>query len=328
MDRRGWWRFAGAFGAVLWLASCTSPVTETPSPTVTATVTLSPTAPIALTRPATSTPAPLTPLPTPTPTVTPTPVIYVVQKGDNLLSIARRYSVSLQALQEANGILDPRRLQIGQELVIPLDEAALTEPPTPTPTPVPVAIEHVHFLETPVGGVWCLGEVRNLTAGSIEWVEVQVSLYDEQGSPLAYQAGFTLVDQIPAGGRGPFAILFDQGPSRFSTYQIVPLSAVPAREEGRTSLLLAVSDLQGETLSPAAYALQGRVQNEDTVTLESVSVVVTLYDAEGRVLGVREVSPERETLPPGGRSPFEAVFLGLNGTVESYTVQAQGLRVE
>jgi len=316
----------GGLGILALLAGCAPQAT--PTPRATDTPTLSPTPLAAITRPATATPAPLTPLPTATPTITPTPVIYVVQKGDNLLSIARRYGVTLQALQEANGILDPRRLQIGQELIIPVDEAALAEPPTPTPTPVPVAIEHVAFLETPAGGVWCLGEVRNLHSEPVELVQVQVSLYDERGSPLAYQSGFTFLDQIPPGASGPFGILFDQGPSRFTTYQIVPLSAVPAREEGRTSLRLSASDLVGEALGPAAYAVRGLVQNEDTASLEEVFAIVTLYDAEGKVMGVRKVAPEEATLPPGGRSPFEAIFLGLPGPVSRYTVQAQGLRVE
>ncbi len=316
----------GAIGVLVVVAGCTPQAT--PTPRATDTPTLSPTPLAALTRPATATPAPLTPLPTATPTITPTPVIYVVQKGDNLLAIARRYGVTLQALQEANGILDPRRLQIGQELIIPVDEAALAEPPTPTPTPVPVAIEHVAFLETPAGGVWCLGEVHNLHSEPVELVQVQVSLYDEQGSPLAYQSGFTFVDQIPPGESGPFGILFDQGPSRFATYQIVPLSAVPAREEGRTSLRLSAHDLVGEDLGPAAYAVRGQVRNEDGASLEAVFVIVTVYDGEGKVLGVRKVAPERATLPPGGRSPFEAIFLGLPEPVARYRVQAQGLRME
>lgn len=316
----------GALGTLALIAGCAPQASPTPSATVTPT--LSPTPLAAITRPATATPAPLTPLPTATPTITPTPVVYVVQKGDNLLAIARRYGVTLQALQEANGILDPRRLQIGQELIIPVDEAALVEPPTPTPTPVPVAIEHVTFLETPAGGVWCLGEVRNLHSEPVELVQVQVSLYDERGSPLAYQSGFTFVDQIPPGASGPFGILFEQGPPRFATYQIVPLSAVPAREEGRTSLRLSVSDLAGEVLGPAAYAVQGQVRNDDAASLEAVFVIVTLYSAEGKVIGVRKVAPAQEVLPPGGRSPFEAIFLGLPEPVVRYAVQAQGLRME
>lgn len=44
---------------------------------------------------------------------------YTVQPGDFLGKIAARYGVSVDALVRANGIRDPRSLQIGQVLVIP-----------------------------------------------------------------------------------------------------------------------------------------------------------------------------------------------------------------
>jgi hypothetical protein len=173
-----------------------------------------------------------------------------------------------------------------------------------------------------------LGEVRNLTDTPVEMVQVQVSLYNQEGVALAYQAAFTLLDQIGARGRAPFAILFDQGPARFSTYQIVPLSAVPARSQGRLSLQLTASDLQGQAMGQTAYAVQGRVRNEDQVALESVAVVVILYNAEGQVLGIRKVTPENGSLLPGATSSFEAVFLGLGEQATRYAAQAQGLRKE
>lgn len=44
---------------------------------------------------------------------------YKVQSGDNPYSIARKHGVSYQDLLNINNIDDPRRLQIGQELIIP-----------------------------------------------------------------------------------------------------------------------------------------------------------------------------------------------------------------
>jgi LysM repeat protein len=280
------------------------------------------------TREYTPTPAPLTPLPTGTPTITPTPIIYSIKSGDNLLSIANRYGVTVLALQEANGILDPRRLQIGQELVVPLDESALVEPPTPTPTPLPVSIEGGNFLETPAGGVWCLGEVRNLAGSAVELVKIQASLYDSQGSPVAYRSVFTALDEIPPGERSPFAILFDKGPLNFYTYQIVALSAVPARTDGRRSTKLVTTSLSGEAIGPTGYALQGQVYNEDEEPLESIYVVATLYDAEGRVIGMRKVQPRETVLEAGGRTTFEAIFLGLRAEPAAHRAMAQGLRGE
>ncbi len=45
--------------------------------------------------------------------------IYIVQFGDTLNSIALRFGITAQDLQDANGITDPNSLQIGQRLVIP-----------------------------------------------------------------------------------------------------------------------------------------------------------------------------------------------------------------
>ena len=44
---------------------------------------------------------------------------YVVQKGDTLLSIARRYGLTTKQLQAANNITNPDRIYPGQKLVIP-----------------------------------------------------------------------------------------------------------------------------------------------------------------------------------------------------------------
>lgn len=44
---------------------------------------------------------------------------HVVTSGDTLNSIARQYGVTVEALQQANGITNPNFIYIGQELVIP-----------------------------------------------------------------------------------------------------------------------------------------------------------------------------------------------------------------
>ena len=307
--------------AALVLAGCGQVITlSTPTPTATSPVEV----PTVTPRP-TATPVPSTPAPTLTPTPTPTPVIYVVGPGDTLIAIARKYGVTVEALQEANAILDPRLLQIGQELVIPQGEEALVGPPTPTPTPLPLRIEGIGFYETPAGGLWCLGEVRNTAGVDIERVEVQVSLYDENDRVLAANSAFTMLDVVPRGGKAPFAILFAEPPEGFASYRALALSAEPATYLGSRYLDLAVVEHRGKAEGDIFYVM-GQVRNTGQADAKEVTVVVTAYDAQGRVVGVRAGAIEADVLPAGETSPFQVNLFPIGGVVADYAVQVQGKR--
>ena len=217
------------------VAGVTAPPTETPRPTAT--------------RRATFTPVPATPSDTPTPTATATPVIYVIKKGDTLLPIARQFGVTVEEIQEANGISDPRRLSIGQELIIPAPPAEGGPTAVPTPTPVALRIQGLAFHRTPVDSLWCLGEVLNLSGRPAEEVQVQVSLHDERGQLLASGRAFGQVDILPAGGRAPFAILFGSPPTSFAQYQTQVLGGVPSTHLGPRYPDLAVVESQSDVLA-------------------------------------------------------------------------------
>ena len=285
----------------------------------TATATAAPT----VTRRATFTPVPATPSNTPTPTVTPTPVIYTIVKGDTLLVIARQFGVTVDAIQVANGIDDPRRLRIGQELIIPPKEAGDEPTPVPTPTPVALKIQGLAFHWTPVGSLWCLGEVLNLSARPAEEVQVQVSLHDEQGQLLASGAAFTQLDIVAGGGRAPFAVLFEAPPAHFAQYQARVLSGVPSTHLGPRYPDLAVVEDSGDWLDGSNYQVKGQVRNAGQADAEHVAIVVTLYDNDRHVVGARVVGIDAEFFLAGAIAPFDILLTPL-GSVAGYDVQVQG----
>jgi LysM repeat protein len=70
------------------------------------------------------------------------PTVYIVQPGDTLSSIARKYDVSLEDLMRANDIANPDYVQLGQELKVPIGGLPADTPtpvvePSPTETPLP-----------------------------------------------------------------------------------------------------------------------------------------------------------------------------------------------
>jgi LysM repeat protein len=62
--------------------------------------------------------------PEPTPEPVPTPQVYVIEKGDTLSKIAKRFDVTLEALLAANKdtISNPDRIKVGDEIIIPVPE--------------------------------------------------------------------------------------------------------------------------------------------------------------------------------------------------------------
>ncbi|HYO89077.1 MAG TPA: LysM peptidoglycan-binding domain-containing protein [Candidatus Limnocylindrales bacterium] len=91
--------------------------------------------PVATSQPATSVPATSVP-PTQSPGGTTT---YVVQPGDTLGSIARRFGTTVTAIAQANNIVNPNLIFTGQVLIIPTGGAVVptAPPPGPGPTAVP-----------------------------------------------------------------------------------------------------------------------------------------------------------------------------------------------
>jgi LysM repeat protein len=316
-------------GVAVLLAACGQVITLQPTPTPEPTATLSVDVVVA-TLPPTSTPAPYTPEPTPTPTVTPTPVTHVIQSGESLLGIATQYNISVAALQDANGILDPRFLQIGEQLIIPRPEevevADAGELLTPTPTPLAAAVENVLFNETTIGGLSVLGEVWNNTGIPLEQVRVGVSLLDGAGQEIGKADGMVALDLVDIDERAPFAILFGETQGKFAQYRVYPLYAVPAYV-GSYYRDLEVADIQSDGERYTSYTVTGRIRNVGPEEAVQVQVVLTAYDPLGRVVATRKVEPDHNVVPVGGETTFTTVLAPAGGPVERVAAVAQGRRI-
>jgi lysozyme len=63
------------------------------------------------------------------------PSIHIVAAGENLYRIGIKYGVSFLTLAQHNNIINPHRIQVGQEIKIPGNETAPTPTPPATPSP-------------------------------------------------------------------------------------------------------------------------------------------------------------------------------------------------
>ncbi len=278
---------------------------------------------------------PLPPTPTFTPTPAPTPVVHTVEQGDTLLGIALEYGVSLDALLQANGLTVDEILHIGQTLIIPMEEEAavgLAAPMEnlllPTPTPLPLEVVNVARYRTPTGGLWCMGEVLNSTEGPTTNMQVRVTLVTGEGMPLVMRSALVAADYLPVGKRAPFAVLFADPPEGVADAAVTVIRGEPVGEITAALVALALHDVGGRMAGPQ-YRVAGVVVNDAGGAVQRVTVVATIYDAEGRVQGYRQVVlHEEEPLAAGAEVPF-ALLLTPQGVEPpaSFSVLAWGSRI-
>ena len=264
---------------------------------------------------------PATPLPTAT------PIIHVVQAGDTLLGIALRNGVSVQDLQLANPALRPELLQIGQQILIPIDAAAadaLAEQLAlvAVPTPVPLEIVGLGTYETPVGGLLCLGEVRNPGQAAVENVQVAVELFDPNGTLVDRATAWVARDVIPSGETAAFGILFPDAPPSIGTERAETQSAEPVSREGYWSQDLVIQDDQGGPAG-AVYRVTGSVLNRGAMPAEEIMVLVTLLAEDGRVTGFRQRRLEG-VLNPGDVVSFDLWLSPAGSGTARYVVAVNG----
>jgi hypothetical protein len=295
--------------SLIWTTACGGQVVSVSTPTPASLAIILPSS----TARATFSPQMLTPIPTNTPAPTPTPTVHIVQPGDTLLGIALQYGVTLDALQQINGVLRPETLQIGQEIIIPIGELSPSDTGgegqflLPTPAPAAVVITNTARYLTPVGSLWVLGEVYNPTDEPLENVQVRVGLLDEGGREVANDLTFTVLDFVPATGRSPFGILFTEPPQGIAGFQAIIVRAEPSYSNASRYARLQVTAARIERVG-AAYRVTGTATNNGASNALDALITVTVYDADHHVTGYRHLPLPDEQLTAGATAQFDVTI--------------------
>ena len=306
------------------LAACGQVLTQaTLPPAHTPTISLHPIAFATSTLLPTKSPIPIATDPPPTPIPTLTPAIYIVKPGDTLLGIASRFNVTTEAIQLTNPNLRPELLRIGQQITIPTGgEERSNNALLPTPTPLALTIAGFGLYETPVGGLWGLGEVVNQTENPAENVRVAISLYNTKGEPSVTLDSWVARDLIPPGESAPFGVLFPNPPADLGGHQVVLVTGERATRAGSRYPNLSIAGHQGGPAG-AVFRVTGTVLNTGEQTAQDLTVLVTLYDARGQVTGFR-LTTLSDPLSPGATAPFDIQLSPGGLGTDHYTVSASG----
>ncbi len=194
-----------------------------------------------------------------------------------------------------------------------------------TPTPEVVVTQSHTFV--PYDGsqnLYVVGEVKNETTVSVEFVRITATLYDEAGEAVKSDFSYAKVDQIYPGERSPFLIIFSKTPD-WSSYELAVEWKATARQ--RPLLEVLSSELTFDDFGAAH--LEGKVKNPLDETRQFVEVIATLYDAQGEIIGVGSNYADPTTVKPGQVTLFDVRISFWKhkpdmSKVANYRIQAQG----
>ncbi len=174
------------------------------------------------------------------------------------------------------------------------------------------------------------GEVFNLGSTTQRWVKVVVRLLGEKGRVLAEQSDIVGLEWTLPGGRNPFYLRFLTPPQGWHGFDIQLSSQVHNYTDSSVpqpyaGLVVDKVHFREIERSDLRCSLIGLLSNKGLSPATYVKVAATLYDPEGKVVGV--LSPylvPRGALAPGDAMPFELKFYALGGVVANYRLEVQG----
>jgi hypothetical protein len=211
-------------------------------------------------------------------------------EGDTLLTIAFRFSLTVDDILGVNPGIDPRLLSVGTTLVIPLGEEGVALIPTPTPAPLTASLPDCYPAID--GGMWCFMKVENEQAAAVEGVSGEISLYAEDGEIIASEIAISPMDRLFSGDSFPLMAYFPAPAPRDQYIQGLLLGAFQVDPERARFLAAELSEVVLEYgVDRMAVQVTGWVRSferEAGVPPGKLVVVAVAYGEGDAIVGLRK----------------------------------------
>lgn len=212
------------------------------------------------------------------------------------------------------------------EAVTTLSPTPTVPRPSPTPTSSPVLQTHSeNIYEDPVGSLRFLLDVENANEYPVERVRASVLLRDGEGCTVASRSAYARLDLLNPGERASVMVVFFLASPDFVTHDI-RLEAQKA--DYMTQLLsttLEIVDPAGRVGEWVPYEVLGEVHNTGSLDAEAVTLAVTCYDIQGKIVAIGTGRPDDRTILAGESAEFLVSLGAVTGNVDECRVQVEGL---
>jgi murein DD-endopeptidase MepM/ murein hydrolase activator NlpD len=214
----------------------------------------------------------------------PASIEYTVRPGETLSEIGNRFMVSTATLQRANGIRDPKKLQAGRQIVIPLTppsehvdrairhgqsgRAGLKRTPPPTPVVrLTGAAHYIGHLEWPIESRKVNSRFGWRNGRFHEGVDIKA----KSGTPV-YAAHAGRVVYSASGMRGYGRVVVVRGQGIMSVYAHNSRNIAKAGTEVEQGELIAKSGESGRTRGPHLhFEIRIRDKNRKNVAVNPLT---------------------------------------------------------
>jgi hypothetical protein len=144
--------------------------------------------------------------------------------------------------------------------------------------------EYSHKL--PDGTTIVYGEVQNNLGSPVNAVSVGIVFEDNNNNQVEYKVGTTLVSDIPAGGKSPFAIASTKADPSITQYQVkvAGFKSAPSKDQ-----VLAITP--GSLQVSEKLMISGTITNNGALKSSNTKLYLISYDAFQRVVAVGTSSP-------------------------------------
>jgi hypothetical protein len=223
---------------------------------------------------------------------------YIVRPGDTLLGIALDFDIDMRLLHDYNPGVNPRSLQVGQQILVP---SGVT--PSPTLKAVaPLVVDMPNCSVTLVNSLMCLGLIHNTQAYAVGNIRIRLQLIGPQQQVVAEK--YTSIHQmlLLPGEAAPFSALFPAEAAPVDYHVTALLESALANPPLQQQVLALVVEDAHQHFASGYFDFSATIHNPTDQSTAPVSLILTLLDANQQVIGYRYATTPTG-LAPGERLP-------------------------
>ena len=192
------------------------------------------------------------------------------------------------------------------------------------PERVYVLENHSSYKSSSSGYLHILGEIQNDRHNIISNVVITATLYNKDKKALSAESTPLYLNGLMPGDRTCFDITFTEIPSNWSTYELdTPAYTIGGQRQPDISVVSSIPTLDDEDLE-----IKGSVRNDDSVRVECVRPVGTIYNDSDKVIGCQDtyLNGSYTYLNKGSTGTFTLMYYGRDYSKwDYYRIQVGGI---